>query len=62
MQNFFGANKVHCGKFGSGVYYIFLKKLVAFVFMTMHDSHNVCLPFFMRFFPKRGQFGPYYTT
>ena len=52
MQNVFGANRVHYGKCGSGVYYIFLKKLV-------------CLrlrPFFMRFFPKRGQLGPYYTT
>ena len=26
MQFFFGANKVNYGKFGSGVYYIFLKK------------------------------------
>ena len=42
MQIFFGASKGHYGKFGSGVYYIFF----AFVFMTMHDSHSVCLPFF----------------
>ena len=26
MQFFFGANKVHYGKLGSGVYYIFFKK------------------------------------
>ena len=26
------------------------------------DSHNVYLPFFMSFFPARGQFGPYYAT
>ena len=26
--------------------------------MTMHDSHNVCFPLFIRFFPKPGQFDP----
>ena len=38
------------------------KKLVCLVFITMHDSHIVCFPFLMRFLPKRGQLGPYYTT
>ena len=51
MQNFFAANRVNYGKFGSGVDYIF---------MTIHDFHNVCHPFFMSFFPERGQFGPYF--
>lgn len=40
----------------------FFKKLVCLVFITMHDSHIVCFPFLMRFLPKRGQLGSYYTT
>ena len=52
MQNFFGANRVNYGKFGSGVDYIFLKKLVCF---RLHDYARFpsCMPsLFYEFLPR----------
>ena len=61
MQNFRG--QIRCIMGNVEVAYItFFEKASLPSSMTMHDSHNVCFRLFMRFFPKRGQFDPYYTT